>query len=84
MNLALINLSKTNQDVNEKHDGNAHQEAGGTNAPSQVHVMASADNSVETRPGWVQKGNCTTHQPTSRVPTLFFLHRNNRLSRKSL
>jgi hypothetical protein len=33
----VINLSKIKQDINEKHNGNARQEAGGTNAPTQVH-----------------------------------------------
>jgi hypothetical protein len=48
----VINLSKINQDVNEKQNGNARQEGGGTNAPTQVHVMASVDNSAGMRVGW--------------------------------
>lgn len=42
----VINLSRINQDINEKHIRNARQEGGGTNAPTQVHVMASVDNSA--------------------------------------
>jgi hypothetical protein len=55
----VINLSRINQDINEKHIRNARQEGGGTNAPTQVHVMASVDNSTGTRLVWVHRGNCT-------------------------
>jgi hypothetical protein len=63
----VINLSKINQDVNEKHNGNARQEGGGTNAPTQVHVMASVDNSAATRLAWVDKGDCTNNAADQRT-----------------
>jgi hypothetical protein len=53
----VINLSKINQDFDERHNGNAHQEGGSTNAPTQVNAMASMDNSAGTRLGWEDKGN---------------------------
>jgi hypothetical protein len=63
----VINLSKINQDVNEKHNGNARQEGGGTDALTQVHMMASVDNSAGTRFAWVDKGNCTSNAAGQRT-----------------
>jgi hypothetical protein len=54
----VINPSKINQDVNEKHNGNSCQEGGGTNTPMQVHVIASVDNSSGMCLGWADRGNC--------------------------
>jgi hypothetical protein len=54
----IINLSKINQDINEKHKGNVCQEGGGTNALTQVHIMALVDNYAEMHLGWVDRGNC--------------------------
>jgi hypothetical protein len=63
----VINLSKINQDINEKHNGNVRQEAGGTDNPSQVQVMASVDRSAVARLGFLDNGNCTNNPAEQRT-----------------
>jgi hypothetical protein len=63
----VINLSKINQDINEKHMGNNRQNGGGTDVPAQVGCMSGVAHSLRLRLRFLDKGNCTNNAADQRT-----------------